>query len=340
VTGQVLAGLDGARFRHWFSAAIPEAGAGLSIELIAGGKSNLTFAVTDGDSTWVLRRPPLGHILDTAHDMSREYRVMSALATTRVPVPHTLAFCDDEGVMGAPFYVMEWVAGTPYRYAKELAALGTSRTRAISERLVDTLADLGAVDPDAIGLADFGMPDGFLGRQLGRWHRQLAASHSRDLPAAEELHALLAASVPPESSVGIVHGDFRLDNVLVDANDALVAVIDWEMATLGDPLTDLALMVVYQRLGALLGERVANAASAPGYLTETETLYRYAAVSGRELPRFGWYLGLASYKLAAIIEGIHYRHAQGATVGPGFEEVGAAVEPLLDAGMHAMKEWA
>jgi aminoglycoside phosphotransferase (APT) family kinase protein len=272
--------------------------------------------------------------------MVREYRVMSALQDTGVPVPRTYALCRDDSVLGAPFYVMERMGGTPYRRAEELAALGAERTRAISERLVDTLTTLHAVEPASVGLADFGRPEGYLGRQVARWKKQLDASYCRDLPAAEELHTRLAADVPPESAAGIVHGDYRLDNLLVDAADQPTAVLDWEMATLGDPLTDLALMVVYQRLGELVaGNAVADAASAPGFLTEDEIVARYAAGSDRDLSRFGFYLGLASYKLAAILEGIHYRHLHGQTVGPGFENVGPAIHPLLDTGLTALKEY-
>jgi aminoglycoside phosphotransferase (APT) family kinase protein len=222
-----LPGLELGRLAPWFSIAIPEAGGDLRAELIAGGKSNVTYTITDGARRWVLRRPPLGHVLATAHDMGREYRVMSALQITAVPVPRTVAFCDEADILGAPFYVMEWVAGTPYRHAAELTPLGPARIRTVSERLVDLLADLGGIDPHAVGLGDFGKPEGFLGRQVHRWRRQLEASRSRDLPAADELYAALADDVPTESSAGIVHGDFRLDNVLVDSGDRPVAVIDW-----------------------------------------------------------------------------------------------------------------
>ncbi len=310
----------------------------LHAELIAGGRSNLTYLVGDGEQEWVLRRPPLGHVLATAHDMGREYRVMSALQPTEVPVPRMLAFCADTDVLGAPFYLMERVTGAPFRRREELLALGETRTRAISERLVDTLAVLRAIDPNTVGLKDFGRPEGFLGRQVERWRRQLEASHSRDLPAAVALHDALTADVPGESSAGIVHGDFRLDNVLIDAGDRPAAVIDWEMATLGDPVTDLALMIVYQRLAGLLGALVSDASLAPGYLSEPETLQRYTRTGGAEVPRFGWYLALASYKLAAIVEGIHFRHINGKTVGPGFELAGSAVQPLLEAGLAAVRE--
>lgn len=333
-----IPGLDLNRVAGWLPTVVPGAGNDLRAELIAGGKSNLTYTLTDGAQTWILRRPPLGHVLATAHDMGREYRVMAALQDTPVPVPLTVAFCADEAVLGAPFYLMERVVGTPYRRAAELAPLGPDRTRRVAEGLVDTLARLHAVDATAVGLADFGRPDGFLARQVERWRRQLAASRSRELPGADALHDALAADVPTPSPTGIVHGDYRLDNVLVDDLDEPVAVIDWEMATLGDPLTDLALMVVYQRLGDLLGAVGLDAAAAPGYPTETEMLSRYAAGSDRDLARLGWYLGLASYKLAGILEGIHLRHSRGQTVGGGFAGVGDAVAPLLDAGLHSLKE--
>ncbi|WP_018501812.1 phosphotransferase family protein [Parafrankia discariae] len=331
-------GLDLPRLTDWFTRAVPAVMGDLSARLVTGGKSNLTYEVSDGRNTWIVRRPPLGHVLATAHDMAREFRLMSALRDTGVPVPRTYALCRDESVLGAPFYVMERVAGTPYRQAAELAALGPQRTRLISRGLVDTLAVLHDVDPAAVGLADFGRAEGFLARQVGRWKKQLDASHSRDLPAADELHARLAADVPPDSASGIVHGDYRLDNVLVDGSDRLAAVIDWEMATLGDTLTDLALLVLYQRLGAMLGGSFADASSAPGFLDEAGILTRYTDRSARDLSRFGFYLGLASFKLAAILEGIHYRGLHGQTVGPGFEHIGDAIHPLLDAGLSALKE--
>ncbi|GEB15509.1 phosphotransferase [Pimelobacter simplex] len=334
-------GLDLDRLGAWLSAEVLGAGAQLSAELVAGGKSNLTFVVSDGSQEWIVRRPPLGHVLATAHDMGREYRVMSALQDTDVPVPRTFAFCSDPEVVGADFYVMERCAGVPYRRASELEPLGSERVRGISERLVDTLLALHAVDPAAVGLTDFGRPEGFLGRQVGRWRKQLDASYTRDLPAADELHRRLAASVPDEAPTGIVHGDYRLDNVLVDSTDGIdraTAVLDWEMATLGDPLTDLALMLTYHQLATEIGEAVADASEAPGFLGEDEVVARYAAGSDRDLSRFGWYRGLAAFKLAAILEGIHYRFLAGQTVGEGFAGIGDAIHPLLDAGLAALKE--
>lgn len=334
-------GLDLKRLADWFSTAMPGvAGRLLSARLIVGGKSNLTYEVSDGERSWVLRRPPLGHVLATAHDMGREYRFMSALAGTGVPVPATYAVCTEESVIGAPFYVMEKVDGTAFRTAPELAPLGPERVRTISFRLVDTLVALHDVDPSEVGLGDFGRAEGFLDRQVRRWNAQLEASRSRDLPAADELRGRLASNVPAQSPPGIVHGDYRLDNVLVDRSDRPVAIIDWEMATIGDPVTDLALLIAYQKLSRLTGgDVVSDAASAPGYLTEDEVRSRYRSCGGRDPAHFGFYLGLACYKLAGIVEGIYYRHLHGQTVGAGFDKIDELTEPLLDIGLAALKEY-
>ena len=335
-----IPGLDLSRLGAWFVDHVPGvASPDLTARHISGGKSNLTYEVTDGTSAWIVRRPPLGHVLATAHDMAREHRVISALRDTVVPVPVTYGLCEDVEVVGAPFFVMERVDGTPYRSSRELEALGPVRTRVISERLVDTLVALHHVDPDSVGLTDFGRPEGFLARQVERWKKQMDASYHRDLPAADELHARLAASVPPQGATGIVHGDFRLDNALVGAGtDRINAVLDWEMATLGDPLADLALTLVYQRLAGFADGTVSDVSNAPGYLTEAEIVARYDAASGRDLSRLGFYLGLSAYKLAAILEGIHYRYLAGQTVGEGFDTIGDAIHPLLDAGLSALEE--
>ena len=335
-------GLDLDRFAEYFSAARPGSVQGpLTARVIAGGKSNLTYEVTDGHWTWIVRRPPLGHVLATAHDMAREYTVMTALRDTEVPVPETFALCRDEAVIGAPFYVMAKVEGTPYRTSAQIAPLGPERTRTISERMVDTLAALHRVDPVAVGLADFGRPEGFVARQVRRWKKQLDASRSRDLAGVDELHAALETAVADgavESAPGIVHGDYRLDNLLVDDRDRVAAVLDWEMATLGDPLTDVALLIAYQQMADLGGgAAVADASRAPGFLTNDELLVRYAAGSARDLSAMNVYLGLAYFKIAVILEGIHFRYTQGQTVGAGFDTVGAAVEPLVAAGLASLK---
>ncbi|MDV6011932.1 phosphotransferase family protein [Haloechinothrix sp. LS1_15] len=335
-----LPGLDLAALREYLDGAVPGLVAGpLRGELITGGRSNLTYRVTDGVSSWVVRRPPLGHVLATAHDMGREYRVISALAGSEVPVPATVVLCEDTAVLGAPFYVMERVAGRTYRRDTELRELGRERTRSISAGMVEVLARLHAVDPHAVGLGDFGRPEGFLERQVRRWRKQLDASRSREVPGIDELHVRLERRVPADAPPAIVHGDYRLDNLLIDDADEVAAVLDWEMATLGDPLTDVALLATYRGLSEIRGsDAVADAGDAPGFLEPGEMLAAYAAASGRSLPDMGFYLGLAHFKLAVILEGIHYRYTQGATVGSGFESVGAVVEPIVASGLDAVKE--
>lgn len=310
----------------------------LHATLIAGGKSNLTYIVGDRARDVIVRRPPLGHVLATAHDMRREYRVITALAPTAVPVPTTYAICPDDSVLGAPFYVMERAIGTPYRLESELSALGEDRTRDITERLLDTLVALHAIDPASVGLSDFGRPEGFLARQVSRWGKQFAASRSRDLPDADRLRDALATQIPQEGAPAIIHGDYRLDNVLVDSADRITAVLDWEMATLGDPLTDVGVMAVYQQVGDIAPAIVTDAAKAPGYLSVRQLRERYAVASGRDLSQMGWYTAMAWYKLGVILEGIHYRYQQGHTVGDGFADMGNYTPALFAAGLAALND--
>jgi len=335
-------GLDLTGFRAWYDEQRPgEIADELSGQLIAGGKSNLTYEVTDGTSWWIVRRPPLGHVQATAHDMGREYTAMSALRDTDVPVPTTYAHCADPDVIGAPFYVMERVAGTAYRSARELEELGAVRTASIAREMVDVLARLHTVDPEAVGLGEFGRPAGFLERQVRRWGQQLAGSKTTDRPGADELHRRLTARVPEDDRewAGIVHGDYRLDNLLTGADDHIKAVVDWEMATLGDVRTDLALLLVYDRLADLpAAGLVSDVSTAPGYPSGEEHLARYAESRGRDLGDMGFHLGLAYFKLAVILEGINYRFLQGATVGEGFDQIGAGFDPLITAGLAALGE--
>ncbi len=339
-------GLDLSAFRTWYDGQRPgEITGDLRGQVIAGGRSNLTYELTDGASWWIVRRPPLGHVQATAHDMGREYTAMSALAPTDVPVPATYAHCADPDVIGAPFYVMERVEGTAYRSWKQLDALGPERTAAIGTEMIDVLARLHDVDPAAVGLAEFGHPAGFLERQVRRWGKQLEGSRTTDRPDADELHRRLAARVPSiedgddDRWVGIVHGDYRLDNLITRADDHVGAVVDWEMATLGDVRTDLALLLVYDRLAAMpTAGMVSDVSKAPGYPSADEHLARYAETRGRDLGDMGFHLGLAYFKLAVILEGIHYRFLQGATVGEGFDQIGAGFDPLIAAGLDALGE--
>lgn len=340
-------GLDLERFRAWYDEQRPGelsqgAGGELSAELIAGGKSNLTYTVTDGSRWWIVRRPPLGHVQATAHDMGREFTAMSALHGTDVPVPEMYAHCEDPDVLGAPFYVMEKVDGVAYRRAAELDALGAERTAAIAGRLVDVLARLHAVDPDAVGLGELGRPDGFLERQVRRWGKQLEGSKTREHPDADELHRRLTDQVEAvqgdTSAVGIVHGDYRLDNCLVGTDDRIHAVVDWEMATLGDTRTDVALMLVYETLGSMSGgDLVSDVAKAQGWPGAEAQLAAYTEASGREPGDMNFHMALAYFKLAVILEGIHYRHLQGQTLGEGFEGIGEGFDLIIAAGLQSIE---
>ncbi|ARF60894.1 MULTISPECIES: phosphotransferase family protein [Streptomyces] len=310
----------------------------LEARLIEGGRSNLTYVVGDGTGQWVVRRPPLGHVLATAHDMAREYRVISGLHPTAVPVPEPLLLCEDDAVLGAPFYVMEYVEGVPYRTAEQLAPLGPERTRAAVLGLVDTLVDLHAVDPGAVGLGDFGRPEGFLERQLRRWGKQLDASRNRELAGVDELHADLGRSLPASPAPTVVHGDYRLDNVLLGPDERIRAVLDWEMSTLGDPLTDLGLLVMYSSDLGLPESPVSTTSGAPGHPSPAELIERYAARSGRDTSAISWYTAFAWFKLAVILEGIHYRYTLGQTVGAGFDRIGDLVPVFIEHGRTTLQE--
>ncbi|MDH6216835.1 phosphotransferase family protein [Streptomyces pseudovenezuelae] len=313
----------------------------LTGRLIEGGRSNLTYAVSDGTSKWVVRRPPLGHVLATAHDMKREHRVISALYPTDVPVPRPVLLCEDtenEAVPGAPFYVMEFVAGTPYRTADQLAPLGPERTRGAVLSLVDTLVELHAVDPAEVGLGDFGRPEGFLDRQLRRWGKQLDASRNRELAGIDELHATLGRRLPVSPAPTVVHGDYRLDNVLIDDGDRITAILDWEMSTLGDPLTDLGLLVMYSLPLGMPDSPVSTTAEAPGHPAPAELIERYAERSGRDVSAVSWYTAFAWFKLAVILEGIHFRYTQGQTVGRGFDRIGDLVPVFIEHGLTTLQE--
>ncbi|MCZ7535303.1 MAG: phosphotransferase family protein [Acidimicrobiia bacterium] len=332
-------GVDLERLRPYFAQNV--AGAGdreLSATLISGGRSNLTYAISDGTSEWVLRRPPLGHVLPTAHDMGREHRVLAGLAGTDVPVPRVFAFCDDESVNGAPFYVMEKVDGVILRTSDDLAVLDERDARACSEALVDVLARIHAVDYEAVGLRDFGHPDGFLERQVRRWGEQWERSKTRPLPAIEELARRLRAALPESPPPTIVHGDYRLDNTMLAAGDPsrIVAVLDWEMATLGDPLADLGLFLLYY--GRSDAQVVATGATIDpdaGFLARDEVIARYASLSGRSVEQLDFYETLAAYKLAIIVEGIHARFLMGKTLGDGFDSMGGLVESLAESALEA-----
>ncbi|PZS24723.1 MAG: acyl-CoA dehydrogenase [Pseudonocardiales bacterium] len=333
-----LPGLDLSALAEWLDSAHPGLRQGeLAGQVIAGGKSNLTYRVTDGATTWALRRPPLAHVLPTAHDMVREYRVISALTGTAVPVARAIALCEDVAVLGAPFYLMGFVDGVVLDRPEALSQLDTGAARATCEQLMDTLVTLHDVDPSAVGLKDFGRPEGFLSRQVKRWHGQWQASETEPRPQLGAVIDRLSDTMPQPSASAIVHGDYRLTNVMFSPDfSQIAAVVDWEMATLGDPLTDVGLLVVYRTLSANNEFGMPPMNPDDGFLTADQMVARYAAGSSRDLSSLDWYVGLGYFKLAVVAEGIHHRFLQGQTVGAGFDRFGAAVPRLLDAALHSL----
>ncbi|WP_336206204.1 phosphotransferase family protein [Nonomuraea sp. LPB2021202275-12-8] len=335
-------GIDRPRLFAWLGRHLPDAGEPLSVSLIAGGRSNLTYLIETRERRVVLRRPPLGHVLPTAHDMRREWRVISALAPTPVPVPEPVAFCADEEVIGAPFYLMGYVEGEAVRSAEQLGEPAPERTRRLSQRLAEVLAAIHAVDYREVGLADFGRPEGYLARQLERWGQQWERSKTEDLPAYDRLAARLRERLPDGPAGTLVHGDYRLDNTLVRIGPAeleILAVVDWEMSTLGDPLADLGLTLTYwQDRGDEERAQIpvaGDVTAAPGFMNAAEFAAHYAKISGRDISDLGFYVAFGNFKLAVIVQGIHARFQQGKTVGEGFERIGAAV-PTLIARAHRM----
>jgi aminoglycoside phosphotransferase (APT) family kinase protein len=334
----VLPGVDLNALTRWLDSVRPGLRQGeLDGSVISGGKSNLTYRITDGVQTWALRRPPLAHVLPTAHDMVREYRVINALAATAVPVAEAVALCEDPVVLGAQFYLMSYVEGIVLDHPKDIDGLDPATARRSCEQLIDALVELHAIDPVAVGLGDFGRPAGFLARQLRRWHGQWQASETQPRAELAELVEQLGATMPEQSPSSIVHGDYRLTNVMFRPDlSGIAAVVDWEMATRGDPLTDVGLLVVYQTLSGEDDFVMPRMSPQDGFLTPEELVARYDAGSERDLTHLDWYIGFGYFKLAVVAEGIHNRFVQGKTVGEGFAHFGPAVPGLLQAGLQSL----
>ena len=316
--GHGIEGVDVAGVTRWFEEHAPTVAPPLDFHLIAGGHSNLTFAVTDtAANKWVLRRPPLGQVLATAHDMGREHTIISALGPTDVPVPPTVGLCTDESVNGSPFYVMDFVDGTVVRDHATAESLTVDQRGRASESIVDVLARIHAVDVDAVGLGELGRKDGYIERQLKRWYRQYQASqeHSPDVDfrQVDEVFETLSGRIPPQRGTAIVHGDYRLDNCMIDEHGDINAVLDWEICTLGDPLADVGLLWVYWADpdgGSVLPQSSPTALD--GFLRKADLIDRYAASSGRDLSDIDFYVAFGFWKLTCIIAGVYSRYAAGA----------------------------
>lgn len=343
--GPAVEGIDVERVSQWFARSVPGVALPLRFSLIAGGRSNLTYQVTDASGTrYALRRPPLSHVLPTAHDMAREHRVISALGPTDVPVPATLGLCQDLEVNGAPFYVMEFVDGHILRDDRSASALDeTARGRA-GRSLAETLAALHAVDVDAVGLGDFAKRDGYIERQLRRWHEQFRRSSVDDgvdtAGVVDAVHDRLAAEIPTQEASTVVHGDFRLDNTVLGDDGGVRAVLDWEICTLGDPLADVGLLMVYWTepgdVAALIGVTPTTLA---GFPTRAEMRAMYSECSGRDLARLDYYVAFGYWKLACILQGVYARYVGGAAAGDrsSVDGFGRSVLTLAEAALSSLE---
>lgn len=337
-----LPGLDPARTGAWLAERLPAA-APFEFDLIAAGGSNLTFRVTGADDrSWALRRPPEGRGLATAHDVDREWRVLTALseAGAPVPVPAPVARCDDPGVTGAPFYVMAFAEGTILRTEHDAGALAPEAALHAARSLVAVQVALHAVDVDAVGLGDLGPRTGYVPRQLRRWSKQVGDAAARDLPGVHELHDRLAITAPPEPDrPALVHGDYRFDNVVLADDGTVAAVLDWELATLGDPVADACWSLLYWAdsddpdavlpSSPTLAHAVPDRAWAAG---------QYEHLSGRSLDALPWFTAFGWWKMACIVEGVYARRRAGARGGApsgDVEAIATRVDRLLEVAHEA-----
>jgi aminoglycoside phosphotransferase (APT) family kinase protein len=341
----VPAGVDVARVSAWLVEHVEGVTPPFTFAPIGGGHSNLTYAVTGADGErFVLRRPPLGHVLESAHDMAREHRIMSAVGATDVPVPRTLGLCVDAAVNGAPFYVMSYVDGVVLDSPLKGASIAVDVRRRASDDLIDVLADLHAVDVDAVGLGGLARRDGYVERQLARWSTQWERSKTRDLPAITEAAERLAARVPRQVGVSIAHGDYRFGNCLIDPDAGRIsAVLDWELCTLGDPLADLGYLSVYWTDPGAGSARDNDPTGAGGFPPFAELVARYAARTGRDVSDLAFYRAFSAWRLAVIGEGVYARYLHGAMGDHGLDAahldaMRAGPEQLAAAALDALRE--
>lgn len=334
-------GLDIPAVTTWLERTIADVVPPFRFALIAGGRSNLTYLVTDAvDRRLVLRRPPLGHVLATAHDMAREFRIISAVGVTSVPVAPALGLCEDIEVNGAPFYVMGFVDGVVLDAPTKADLLTPELRRAASEHLVDVLAELHAVDIDAVGLGDLAKRTGYVERQVRRWTTQWEQSKTRELPAIDEVARRLAAALPEQRDAVIAHGDYRFGNCLTDvAHGRIAAVLDWELCTLGDPLADLGYLGVYWTDPGERSKRHNDPSGAEGFPAYRELVERYARTTGRDVSGIDYYVAFSSWRLAVISEGVYARYLHGA-MGDSIDDLNTfkvGVEQLAEAALDAMR---
>jgi aminoglycoside phosphotransferase (APT) family kinase protein len=340
--GGTSAGIDLPRVTEWIVANVDGLTPPFTPRFISGGRSNLTYQLVDATGrAIVLRRPPLGHVLQSAHDMGREHRIIAALRDTDVPVANALGLCEDVSVNDAPFYLMDFVDGAVLATIDDANAYPeASRTRA-AEELIDVLGRLHAVDPDAVGLGTLGRKEGYIARQLKRWHTQFTQSKTRELPLLDEVHDRLEARMPPQRWTGIVHGDFRLGNMILGADGSLLAVLDWELATLGDTLADLGwLLSGWVEAGEPTRGPFPPPTTATGFPTRDGLAERYGKVTGRDLSDLPYYLAFARWRGACISEGVlnRYKRAVMGEVDFDLDAMATSVELSVNAARDALDQ--
>jgi aminoglycoside phosphotransferase (APT) family kinase protein len=328
------AGIDAEAVTAWFERHVPAARPPLQFERIAGGRSNLTFRVTDAEgATWALRRPPLHSVLASAHDVGREARIMAALAPTDVPVPVVAGHCEDDSVNGAPFFVMDFVEGYVLRDQAAAEELDLPARRRSADEMIDGLVKIHAVDPDAVGLGELGRKEGYIARQLRRWYGQWEQSKTRELPTIDQVHERLSERIPDQGPATIVHGDYRLDNTIVSGDGELLAVLDWELCTLGDPLADVGQLVVYWSRPYGIGPTAAD-----GFPPIEEVVAGYGERSGRDLSELAFYEAFAAWRIAVILEGVYARTRAGAYgESQDDERMPRAIEALAERAAEALR---
>jgi aminoglycoside phosphotransferase (APT) family kinase protein len=331
--------LDWAKLQSYLRGKLPGAEKPLEVKQFRGGHSNLTYLMRfGGDQEWVMRRPPFGPLPVGGHDMAREYKVLSRLWKVFKPAPRAMLFCDDTSIVGAPFFVMERRNGIVIKnrtpFPKELPTDPASLRR-LSEGFIDAAADLHGVDYKAIGLEDLGKPEGFLARQINGWMKRWEAAKTREVPLMEKLGAWFVEHLPPPQSPTVIHNDFYLHNIMLDAKDPgnVVGVFDWEMSTLGDPLVDVGIALNYWRDKTdppelLMGE---TPTLMPGFLTRDQLVERYAKRTGRDLSHIAFYWAWAHWKNATVIEQIYVRYVRGQTTDPRFKQMGGQAPALAHA---------
>lgn len=342
-----IRGLDLPAVRAWLARNVEGADDALSFELVAAGGSNLTYIVSRGDGRrWALRRPPERARIATAHEMSREWKILAALHAhpeCGIPVPEAVAYCGDSEVTGAEFYVMGFAEGLILRGPEEAKGMDVNACRVAAESLIDVQVAMAKLDPEAVGLGDLGRKEAYVERQLARWLRQFEASKGRELPVVYELHEQLSKSVPVQQAAGLVHGDYRFDNTVLGPDHRIIAVLDWELCTLGDPVADFCWSVLYWTdpeedydFGSPSPTRH------PLFPRRAEAIEMYAERSGFDLSNFGYYRAFSWWKMACLVEGVAARLRAGAGGGlgssSGVDEVLERVDWMLSNAVEAARD--